>query len=233
MRTSPTRGCDPSQRPIGHKRGRVSSVKPPALQPDKRAMDRDTTYRLFAGAALVLGVIAFLAIPTHAGHLDALPYGSPGFPLGRVETSFRCDTFDMGGSCGPRFWLRAGVFGVFAFGGVMLFGMTGGLAAVKRPPQRRAPVARVQQSRVLGGAPSWGRVTPTHVSPGQGDSFGFEPRRATVAADQPAPGNGHAAPHSPALELKTCPDCAEEVRAAARKCRFCNYVFDETTAATS
>jgi hypothetical protein len=26
-------------------------------------------------------------------------------------------------------------------------------------------------------------------------------------------------------EWKTCPDCAEEVRAAARKCRFCGYRF--------
>jgi hypothetical protein len=26
-------------------------------------------------------------------------------------------------------------------------------------------------------------------------------------------------------ELKTCPDCAEEVKFAARKCRFCGYEF--------
>jgi hypothetical protein len=28
-------------------------------------------------------------------------------------------------------------------------------------------------------------------------------------------------------ELKTCPDCAEQVRVAARKCRFCGYQFGE------
>jgi len=26
--------------------------------------------------------------------------------------------------------------------------------------------------------------------------------------------------------LKACPDCAEEVRVAARKCRYCNYRFE-------
>src|SRR5205809_7852643 len=26
--------------------------------------------------------------------------------------------------------------------------------------------------------------------------------------------------------FKTCPDCAEEVRSAARKCRFCGYLFE-------
>jgi hypothetical protein len=28
------------------------------------------------------------------------------------------------------------------------------------------------------------------------------------------------------LLLKACPDCAEEVRVAARKCRYCNYRFE-------
>lgn len=29
----------------------------------------------------------------------------------------------------------------------------------------------------------------------------------------------------PVAALKTCPDCAEEVKAEARKCRFCNHAF--------
>jgi hypothetical protein len=31
----------------------------------------------------------------------------------------------------------------------------------------------------------------------------------------------------PTEHVKTCPDCAEEVKPAAAKCRFCNYRFDE------
>lgn len=29
-------------------------------------------------------------------------------------------------------------------------------------------------------------------------------------------------------QAKSCPDCAEPVRAAARKCRFCGYAFGES-----
>jgi rubredoxin len=28
--------------------------------------------------------------------------------------------------------------------------------------------------------------------------------------------------------MKVCPDCAEEVRIAARKCRFCGFVFENS-----
>jgi hypothetical protein len=31
----------------------------------------------------------------------------------------------------------------------------------------------------------------------------------------------------PEVLVKTCPDCAEQVQEAARKCRFCQYRFDE------
>lgn len=34
-------------------------------------------------------------------------------------------------------------------------------------------------------------------------------------------------PAPPVPEFKTCPDCVEEVRAAARKCRFCGYIFED------
>jgi hypothetical protein len=34
-------------------------------------------------------------------------------------------------------------------------------------------------------------------------------------------------------ETKSCPECAETVKAAARKCRFCGYIFEEVDQAGS
>ncbi len=57
------------------------------------------------------------------------------------------------------------------------------------------------------------------------------------APDMAAPytGRNDARPHEPAStpraaepDLKACPDCAERVRSAARKCRYCAYRFDGT-----
>ena len=36
-------------------------------------------------------------------------------------------------------------------------------------------------------------------------------------------------PSAAPSETKTCPDCAEEVRAVARKCRFCGHAFEHPT----
>lgn len=55
-------------------------------------------------------------------------------------------------------------------------------------------------------------------------SLGFE---AKTAPPNPVP---EAPAVATAPEFKTCPDCAEEVRAAARKCRFCGYEFADVTA---
>lgn len=50
----------------------------------------------------------------------------------------------------------------------------------------------------------------------------------SVAAPDHEPGQARNAPVEP--EFKTCPDCAEQVRFAARKCRFCGYVFTDAPA---
>jgi hypothetical protein len=50
--------------------------------------------------------------------------------------------------------------------------------------------------------------------------------RISLNAEATAPVTAGQRPGATAAsEFKTCPDCAEQVRAAARKCRFCGYMF--------
>lgn len=72
-------------------------------------------------------------------------------------------------------------------------------------------------------------IKRTHVSdppkpPQTRNAHGFaDPPQA-----KPAPPSRDAA-----SEFKTCPDCAEQVRSAARKCRFCGYMFESVDSPTS
>jgi hypothetical protein len=61
--------------------------------------------------------------------------------------------------------------------------------------------------------------TPTRIT-------GFElPSELAVASDAPPTPS----PKETATgDFKICPDCAEEIRFAARKCRFCGYRYDES-----
>lgn len=55
------------------------------------------------------------------------------------------------------------------------------------------------------------------------------PAGASPAVELPAGAAPPALPASDDSEMKDCPECGEKVRAAARKCRFCNYRFDGAT----
>lgn len=59
-----------------------------------------------------------------------------------------------------------------------------------------------------------------------GNAYGFGPS----AAASPTPPVRQPLVTPPPAEFKTCPDCAEQVRAAARKCRFCGRMFAEASA---
>lgn len=56
----------------------------------------------------------------------------------------------------------------------------------------------------------------------------FHERDPDIAADLNGHGDGGRSRPSQEREpdVKVCPDCAESVRTAARKCRYCGYRFD-------
>lgn len=53
-------------------------------------------------------------------------------------------------------------------------------------------------------------------------------RHDTSGGEMPA-AEELSSPSGPAPGYKACPDCAEDVRAAARKCRFCGYTFENAS----
>ncbi len=64
-------------------------------------------------------------------------------------------------------------------------------------------------------------ATAAHIGAEPTNDFGFGPANRSVPPTPPV----SATPFAP--EFKTCPDCAEEIRFAARKCRFCGYLYED------
>jgi hypothetical protein len=192
-------------------------------------MDRKTMFRLLAAAALVLGAVAFLAIPPYAKHSPARQYtatcvaGTVFCPRGGSFTTsdystyanIDCKTFESKGDCGSRFWLRTGAFGIAAVAAIVLFAMAGPGASTPTPvgaaTRARGP-GTLRDPRTL--------VDNSNPEPAS------SPATSVLAEDGPP---------TPAMvpmtaEFKRCPDCAEDVRFAARKCRFCGHMFEDVTA---
>jgi hypothetical protein len=86
--------------------------------------------------------------------------------------------------------------------------------------QKATGRARLASTNV-GTAQSHAPTVPTPMIEPPVKTYGFD-NSAKEPAIAPEPA-------STTADSKTCPDCAEEVRAAARKCRFCGYIFEDVT----
>jgi Uncharacterised protein family UPF0547 len=159
-----------------------------------------------------------------------------------------CDTFEMKDACGPRFWMRTGAFGVGLVMAIVLLALAGPATRKDMPrlvgghEVRWSPVSGAvcvtegcgfqSMSREMGRAhrietgataedgPS-GPLATSLASSGSSPSTA-----ASIGASSLVTSRSPTAPASASPEFKTCPDCAEEIRAAARKCRFCGYMFE-------
>jgi hypothetical protein len=78
-------------------------------------------------------------------------------------------------------------------------------------------VWRAREHRIATGA------VPEFSAPPAISGFKHQDMTPSVM-NQPQPGVAASGP-----SLKTCPDCAEEVRLPARKCRFCGYIFADVS----
>lgn len=197
-------------------------------------------FRALAAAAIVLGAVAFLAIPAYSKHSPPRqglamcpPNASPlicSTPGGYYTTqdystyaNIDCDLFEMGDSCASRFWLRAGAFGLAVVIAIVLFALSGGTA----PPVKGAA------ARGFTAADETHSSTSTDTYLERRDAHeakrleALDRSGASGAAPAAPASTGASPPSSGSDGMKTCPDCAEEVRIAARKCRFCGYMFED------
>jgi hypothetical protein len=82
---------------------------------------------------------------------------------------------------------------------------------------------------ILGVALLWIVVVPVYLTrrPHAPLKGRFAPLAAPTLYAQAGVGSPSSAPEPrPSADSKSCPDCAETIRAAAQKCRFCGYRFD-------